>query len=58
MLTFTSAEVLSAAETPGPHLYARQVSERGGELWCELAGERVVLKGKAVLTLQGSLLVG
>jgi PhzF family phenazine biosynthesis protein len=39
-------------------LHARQVSERGGELWCELAGERVVLKGKAVLILQGSLLVG
>ncbi len=39
-------------------LYARQVSERGGELWCELAGERVVLKGRAVLTMQGSLLVG
>lgn len=38
-------------------LHARQVSERGGELWCELAGNRVVLKGKAVLTLQGSLLI-
>ena len=39
-------------------LHAQQVSERGGDLWCELAGDRVVLKGKAVLTLQGSLLVG
>ena len=38
-------------------LYARQVSERGGELWCENAGGRVVIKGKAVLTLTGSLLV-
>jgi len=36
-------------------LYARQVSERGGELWCEMAGERVIIKGNAVLTLQGSL---
>ena len=36
-------------------LYARQVSERGGELWCEMAGERVIIKGKAVLTLQGNL---
>jgi PhzF family phenazine biosynthesis protein len=36
-------------------LFARQVSERGGELWCEMAGERVILKGNAVLTLQGSL---
>jgi len=39
------------------HLHARQVSDRGGELWCELAGERVVLKGAAVLTLRGSLLL-
>jgi predicted PhzF superfamily epimerase YddE/YHI9 len=39
-------------------LHARQVSERGGELWCELAGDRVSLKGKAVLTLKGSLLIG
>jgi PhzF family phenazine biosynthesis protein len=38
-------------------LHARQVSERGGELWCENAGSRVVIKGKAVLTLTGSLLV-
>jgi PhzF family phenazine biosynthesis protein len=37
------------------HLYARQVSERGGELWCEMAASRVIIKGKAVLTLQGSL---
>ena len=37
------------------HLHARQVSERGGELWCEMTGERVILKGNAVLTLQGSL---
>jgi predicted PhzF superfamily epimerase YddE/YHI9 len=39
------------------HLRARQVSERGGELWCEMAGSRVIIKGRAVLTLQGSLLV-
>jgi PhzF family phenazine biosynthesis protein len=36
-------------------LHARQVSERGGELWCEQAGERVILKGAAVLTLEGTL---
>jgi len=36
-------------------LYARQLSERGGELWCEMAGDRVILKGNAVLTLQGTL---
>jgi PhzF family phenazine biosynthesis protein len=37
------------------HLHARQLSERGGELWCEVAGDRVFLRGKAVLTLEGSL---
>ncbi len=36
-------------------LHAVQVSQRGGELWCEMRGDRVVLKGKAVLTLQGEL---
>jgi len=38
-------------------LYARQLSERGGELWCEMAGNRVVIKGNAVLTLQGTLAI-
>jgi PhzF family phenazine biosynthesis protein len=38
-------------------LHARQVSERGGELWCEVKEERVVLKGSAVLTLRGELLI-
>jgi PhzF family phenazine biosynthesis protein len=39
-------------------LHARQVSERGGELWCEDVGSRVVIKGQAVLTLTGFLLIG
>jgi predicted PhzF superfamily epimerase YddE/YHI9 len=38
-------------------LHARQVSERGGEIWCEVRGERVLLKGNAVLTLRGELLI-
>jgi predicted PhzF superfamily epimerase YddE/YHI9 len=38
-------------------LHARQVSERGGELWCEVRGGRVILKGDAVLTLRGELLI-
>ena len=37
--------------------HARQVSERGGELWCALAKDRVMIQGKAVLTLQGALLI-
>lgn len=36
-------------------LHAQQLSERGGELWCEVAGDRVLLTGKAVVTLEGSL---
>lgn len=38
-------------------LHALQISERGGELWCEVKGERVILKGNAVLTLRGELLI-
>lgn len=38
-------------------LHARQCSSRGGELWCEVAGQRVVLKGKALLTMQGTLTI-
>ena len=38
-----------------PNLHARQVSPRSGELWCELAGDRVIIRGKAVLTLRGTL---
>jgi PhzF family phenazine biosynthesis protein len=36
-------------------LHARQLSARGGELWVEVAGERVLIKGKAVLYLAGTL---
>ncbi len=39
------------------HLQARQLSERGGELRCEMAGDRVVLKGKAVLVMAGKLAI-
>jgi diaminopimelate epimerase len=38
-------------------LQARQVSERGGEVWCEVKKSRVILKGNAVLTLRGELLI-
>ena len=39
------------------NLHARQVSERGGELWCEVRAGRVILKGNAVLTLRGEMLI-
>jgi len=38
-------------------LRARQVSARGGELICELRGERVRLIGDAVLVLRGTILL-
>ncbi len=38
-------------------LHALQISERGGELWCEFHRGRVILKGNAVLTLRGELLI-
>jgi PhzF family phenazine biosynthesis protein len=36
-------------------LHARQVSKRGGELFCEDSGERVTIAGKAVLYLEGRI---
>jgi len=34
---------------------ARQVSERGGDLYCELVGERVLIAGTAVRFMQGQI---
>jgi PhzF family phenazine biosynthesis protein len=39
------------------NLHARQVSERGGEMWCEVKGQRVTLKGNAVLVMRGELII-
>ena len=36
-------------------LFARQVSARGGELFCELKGDRVKIGGNAVLYLKGEI---
>jgi PhzF family phenazine biosynthesis protein len=36
-------------------LFARQISKRGGELFCRLAGDRVMIGGKAVLYLRGQI---
>lgn len=36
-------------------LHARQVSERGGELFCELAGSRVLMGGNCALYLRGEI---
>jgi PhzF family phenazine biosynthesis protein len=38
-------------------LHARQVSSRGGELWCEMAGDRVKIAGRCALYLSGEISV-
>lgn len=38
-------------------LFARQVSARGGELFCEFKGDRVKIGGKAILYLKGEIYV-
>jgi PhzF family phenazine biosynthesis protein len=38
-------------------LTARQISARGGDLWCELAGDRVHIAGDACLYLEGKVQV-
>lgn len=44
-----------AARLGKTRLHARQVSVRGGELWCELAGDRVKMAGHASLYLRGEI---
>lgn len=39
-------------------LSALQLSERGGELFCEDLGDRVLIKGRAVTYMQGEILMG
>ena len=36
-------------------LHARQVSARGGELFCQLRGDRVEMSGEGALYLKGSI---
>jgi len=38
-------------------LHARQLSRRGGELFCELKGDRVLISGRAVKVMQGEFLL-
>lgn len=38
-------------------LHAFQVSERRGELWCELKGDRVLMSGKAITYLKGEIYI-
>ncbi len=36
-------------------LYAKQLSQRGGELWCESAGDRVMMSGNCVFYMKGEI---
>ncbi len=36
-------------------LRARQISERGGDFWCEIVDQNVIVKGQAVLTMRAFL---
>jgi len=36
-------------------LHALQLSQRGGELWCELSGDRVTISGECVFYMKGEL---
>lgn len=38
-------------------LFARQISRRGGELWCQQRGDRVLIGGHGVCVLEGTLLI-
>jgi PhzF family phenazine biosynthesis protein len=38
-----------------PKLHAYQASPRGGELWCEDRGDRVIIAGRAVQFLEGTI---
>lgn len=38
-------------------LHAYQISKRGGELWCELVNDRVLISGQAVTYLEGEITI-
>lgn len=46
-----------AARLGKTSLHAKQVSARGGELWCVLAGDRVTISGHAAPYMQGTILL-
>jgi PhzF family phenazine biosynthesis protein len=47
-----------AARLGREKLHARQLSARGGDLYCELKGERVLISGRVVPYLQGTITLG
>lgn len=37
------------------NMHAKQLSARGGEIWCEQKGDRVIMKGKAAFYMKGEI---
>jgi predicted PhzF superfamily epimerase YddE/YHI9 len=35
--------------------FAKQLSNRGGDIWCELKGDRVLISGRAVEYMKGTI---
>ena len=54
---FTKLVPFWSKELNKNELFARQVSERGGDVYCQLSGERVVISGNAVLFSQGEIYI-
>lgn len=52
---FTQLAPLWATKLNQTSLHAKQVSARGGEVWCDVLDQRVLIKGKAVLYMQASI---
>jgi len=50
---FTQLVSYWANELNKENFYAKQVSSRGGEVYCKVKGDRVVISGKAVKYLEG-----
>lgn len=46
-----------AARLGKEKLFARQVSKRGGELWCQDRGDRTIIAGQCVPTIEGTLTI-
>ena len=38
-------------------MHALQLSKRGGEIWCEQKGDRVIMKGKAAFYMKGEIVL-
>jgi len=46
-----------AQKTKKKKLKAKQVSQRGGDIYCELTGDRVIIAGNATLYMEGAITI-